>query len=208
MQKEAVDLREANKAQKKEIGALGRAQAKSDKEMSEFRAQFAREQEAMKREIAVLGRQLGEEAAARGKFAQELGSLKTQFAEERTKWDEASKQSMREHESLQKQNPAPPPKPSHRRSFRSLRTNASREESQRPAMCARKVSSKSPRAALPAPVAPLGTPPTRDRFDFPLAKRAGWVDLLSLQRSEFHGNVCPVTPTWKQRLIRNKVSDI
>jgi hypothetical protein len=49
LQKEAVDLREANRAQEEEIGALGRAQAKSDKEMSEFRAQFAREQEAMKR---------------------------------------------------------------------------------------------------------------------------------------------------------------
>jgi hypothetical protein len=58
-----------------EIGALGRAQAKSDKEKSELRAQFAREQanhakkqEAMKRKIAALRRQLGEEAAARGSW--------------------------------------------------------------------------------------------------------------------------------------------
>jgi hypothetical protein len=43
---------------------------------------------------------LGEEAAACGQFAQELGSLKAQFAEERTKRDEASKQNMREHQSL------------------------------------------------------------------------------------------------------------
>jgi hypothetical protein len=35
--------------------------------------------------------------------------LKAQFAEERTKWDEAKKQNMQEHESLRKQNPAPPP---------------------------------------------------------------------------------------------------
>jgi hypothetical protein len=76
----------------------------------------------MKREIAALGKQLGEEAAPRGKFAQELGTLKAHFAEERTKWDEASKQHMQEHES-----PAPPPKPSRKRSFRSLRTNPSRE---------------------------------------------------------------------------------
>jgi hypothetical protein len=72
-------------------------------------ASQAREQEAMKREIAALGRQLGEEAAARGKFVQELGSLKAQFGEERAKWDEANKQHLREHESLRKQNGAPPP---------------------------------------------------------------------------------------------------
>jgi hypothetical protein len=116
----------SDKAQKEEIGALGRAEAKSDKEMSELRAQFAREQEATKREIAALGRQLGEEAAARGKFAQEFGTLKAHLAEERPKWDKTSKENMREHES-----PAPPP--SHRRTFRSLRTNPSREESQRAA---------------------------------------------------------------------------
>jgi hypothetical protein len=43
--------------------------------------------------------------------AQELGGLKAQFGEERTKWDEANKQNMREHESLRKQNLAPPSKP-------------------------------------------------------------------------------------------------
>jgi hypothetical protein len=35
--------------------------------------------------------------------------LKAQFAEERTKWDEANKQNMREHESLRNQKPTPPP---------------------------------------------------------------------------------------------------
>jgi hypothetical protein len=106
---EIASLAQANRVQKEEIVALGRAQAKSDKEVSELRGQFAREQEATKREIAALGRQLGEEAAAREKFAQELESLKTQFAKEQTNWDEASKQNMREHESLRKQNRAPPP---------------------------------------------------------------------------------------------------
>jgi septal ring factor EnvC (AmiA/AmiB activator) len=120
-QQEIVDLRETNKVQKEEIGALGRTEAKSNKEMSELRAQFGREQEATTREIAALGRRLGEEAAARGKFAQELESLKAQFAKEQTKCEEASQQNKREHESLRKQNPAPasaspakpapPPKP-------------------------------------------------------------------------------------------------
>jgi hypothetical protein len=70
LQKEAVELREANKAQKEEIAALGRRQVKSNKEMSQSRAQFSRglashamEQEVMKREIAALGRQLNGEAA-------------------------------------------------------------------------------------------------------------------------------------------------
>jgi hypothetical protein len=76
--------------------------------MSKLRVQFAREQEAMKREIAALGRQLGEEAAARRKFAQELGSLKIQFAEAQTKLDRAYKQHMREYENLWKENFAPP----------------------------------------------------------------------------------------------------
>jgi hypothetical protein len=138
LQKEAVDLREANKAQKEEILSLGRAQAKSDKEMSELRAQFAREQGATKREIAALGRQLGEEAAARGKFAQELGSLKSQFAEERRKWDEANKQNMREHASLRKQNPAPPP-----------------------------AAQGKPAPASPANPAPPPKPPTAPRTQFP-----------------------------------------
>jgi hypothetical protein len=40
---EAVDLREANKAQNKEIAALGRAQAKSDNEVRELRTQFGQE---------------------------------------------------------------------------------------------------------------------------------------------------------------------
>jgi hypothetical protein len=97
---EIASQAQTSRLQKEENDGLGRSQAKSDKEMSEFRAQFGREQEAMKLEIAALGKQLGEEAAACGKFAQELESLKRQFAEERTKWDEASKQNMREHESL------------------------------------------------------------------------------------------------------------
>jgi len=40
LQKEVVDLREANRAQKQEINALSHAQAKSDREMSELRAQY------------------------------------------------------------------------------------------------------------------------------------------------------------------------
>jgi hypothetical protein len=61
VQQEVVDLLETNKAQKKEIATLGRAQARSDKEMSELRVQFAREQanevkeqEAMKGQIVAL----------------------------------------------------------------------------------------------------------------------------------------------------------
>jgi hypothetical protein len=38
-----------------------------------------------------------------------LGSLKAQFVEQRTKWDEANRQNMQKHESLRKQKPAPPP---------------------------------------------------------------------------------------------------
>jgi hypothetical protein len=139
-QQEIVDLREANKAQKEEIGALGGAQAKSDNEVSELRAQFGREQEATKREIAALERRLGEETAARGKFAQELESLKAQFAKEQTKWDEASKQNMREHESLRKQNAAPPP--------------AAQEK---------------PAPASPAEPAPPPKPPAAPQTQFPFA---------------------------------------
>jgi hypothetical protein len=63
LQKGVVELRETNKAEKEEIATIGRVQAKSDKEKSELRAQFAREQandakehKMMKREIAALGR--------------------------------------------------------------------------------------------------------------------------------------------------------
>jgi hypothetical protein len=45
LQKDAIELQEVNKAQSEEIGALDRAQAKSHKEMSEFRAQFAENRE-------------------------------------------------------------------------------------------------------------------------------------------------------------------
>jgi hypothetical protein len=39
-----VELREAKKAEKEEIATICGAQAKSDKEMRELRAQFGREQ--------------------------------------------------------------------------------------------------------------------------------------------------------------------
>jgi hypothetical protein len=167
LQKEAADLREANKGQKEEIGAIGCAQTKSDKEMSEFRAPFAREQEVMTREIAALGRQLGEEAAARGKFAQEFGSL--------TKTKHAGKPELTETE------PRASTVPQTQFPF----TSDQPEQGRIPAggviahlaaaMCRTHVSSKSPRAALPVPVAPLGTPPTpgQSRFSSRRTSRAG-----------------------------------
>jgi hypothetical protein len=122
LQKEIIDLREANKAQMQDIAEIqkGRshetaelsrlgeenaslrcAQTKSDKEMGEFRAQFAQEQtnharerEAMKREIAELREaQKREIAALRGEFMEQLSGLREQpgnvnEAQERVKSEE------------------------------------------------------------------------------------------------------------------------
>jgi ribosomal protein L29 len=75
-----ISLAEASRLQQQEIVALGCAQAKSDKEMRELRAQLAQEQtnqamklESMKRDIAEL-----REAQRR-----EIGALRCEF----TKWD-------------------------------------------------------------------------------------------------------------------------
>jgi hypothetical protein len=63
-----------------------------NKEMSELCAQFrqelanhAKEQAVMRGKITAFGIQQGEKAAGRGKFTQELGSLKVSFTEEQTK---------------------------------------------------------------------------------------------------------------------------
>jgi FtsZ-binding cell division protein ZapB len=55
LQKEFVELREANKVQKEEIGTIRSAQANSDKEMTELRAEFVREQEATNGRLRHLG---------------------------------------------------------------------------------------------------------------------------------------------------------
>jgi septal ring factor EnvC (AmiA/AmiB activator) len=116
MRKERAKSDEANRRILQDLENLRKQLAQEDANSSrlaaanvaqkETMAALRKEQESFTQEIGRLNAQIAQEKA---KFAQELGSLKAQFEEERMRCDEASKQNMREHESLRKQNPAPPP---------------------------------------------------------------------------------------------------